>query len=222
VKNVLELRYLVTQPLNTKLKEFLYKLDLVDAGDIYKENYYKKRSEGKISEEAEEIGKVLYDYYEPESVMDFGRAIGHYLSYFRNQGAEVKGVDAHPAGKKHAVVPEELIDVHDLRELYRTEKDYDMAICFEVLEHIPESFVDEAVASIADSSDLLAISAAPPGQGGTFHVNEKSKDFWIRKFDSRGFSYEGREKEEIISKCNLSEENVRMQNLMIFRKEGSD
>ncbi|MGH2509544.1 MAG: hypothetical protein ACRDHZ_19375, partial [Ktedonobacteraceae bacterium] len=45
-------------------------------------------------------------------------------------------------------------------------------------------FVDNLV---RHASGLILFSAAPPGQGGEFHVNEQPYDYWRRKFAPHGY-----------------------------------
>ena len=58
----------------------------------------------------------------------------------------------------------------------------------EVAEHIPATAADAFVQSLVDhSTGLVLFSAAPPGQGGEFHINERPYDYWREKFRVRGF-----------------------------------
>jgi hypothetical protein len=69
-------------------------------------------------------------------------------------------------------------------------------------------------------SQVIIFTAAPPGQGGTNHVNEQPPSYWISKFQERGFKYA----EELSQRWRESweaEDNVEswyQKNLMIFRQ----
>jgi hypothetical protein len=42
--------------------------------------------------------------------------------------------------------------------------------------------------SLVAHSNLILFSAAVPGQGGEFHVNEQPYEYWREKFATRGFT----------------------------------
>ena len=63
-----------------------------------------------------------------------------------------------------------------------------MAVCMEVAEHIPANNSSRLVQNITDSSNnFVWWTAAPPGQGGTGHINCRDVCYWIREFESCGF-----------------------------------
>ena len=65
---------------------------------------------------------------------------------------------------------------------------FDLVQSLEVAEHIPAvsaaTFVDNLT---RHSQGLVLFSAAPPGQGGEFHVNEQPYQYWRELFARRGF-----------------------------------
>lgn len=65
----------------------------------------------------------------------------------------------------------------------------DLAICFEVAEHIEEEYADVFVDNLCGLSDLILMSAARPGQGGHHHVNCQPFDYWFHKFTLRGYRH---------------------------------
>jgi|1186.fasta_scaffold00167_2 SAM-dependent methyltransferase len=68
---------------------------------------------------------------------------------------------------------------------------FDLAYCFEVAEHVPEQLADRLVGFLAGLSDTIVFTAAPPGQGGTGHVNEQPMSYWIEKFARHGIRHDG-------------------------------
>jgi SAM-dependent methyltransferase len=68
-------------------------------------------------------------------------------------------------------------------------KQFDLTICLEVAEHLPEHLADTLVRFLCDSSqELILFSAAIPGQGGMGHINEQWPSYWIHKFNDLGWS----------------------------------
>ena len=63
----------------------------------------------------------------------------------------------------------------------------DVAFCLEVAEHLPSNVANSLVKLLTDSSNFVVFSAAQPGQGGTFHINERPLDYWINEFAKCGF-----------------------------------
>jgi SAM-dependent methyltransferase len=65
----------------------------------------------------------------------------------------------------------------------------DLAICFEVAEHIESEYSDAFVDNLCAMSDTILMSAAPPGQGGKCHVNCQPWSYWFHKFSDRGYRH---------------------------------
>jgi hypothetical protein len=63
----------------------------------------------------------------------------------------------------------------------------DLAVCFEVAEHIELEYSDIFVDNLCSLSDHILMSAAHPGQGGKCHVNCQPQAYWFYKFESRGY-----------------------------------
>lgn len=139
--------------------------------------------------EAHTVSDVLYEEYEPDSVIDFGCGLGRYLTGFQAHGATVHGVEGYSEAREHAEIPDDALTIHDLRQPLELDERYDLALCIETAEHIPTRFADTLVETITAAAPRVLFTAAPPGNSGTHHVNEASRDYWIEKFQSHGFSY---------------------------------
>src|SRR5205085_7165879 len=59
---------------------------------------------------------------------------------------------------------------------------FDLAICLEVAEHLPETAATALVASLASLAPIVLFSAAIPFQGGTDHRNEQWPQYWFDRF----------------------------------------
>lgn len=145
------------------------------------------------TEEAHTVADTLYEEYEPDSVIDFGCGLGRYLNRFRGHGATVHGVEGYSEAREEAEIPVEALTIHDLRKPLELDGRYDLALCIETAEHIPARFADTLVKTITEAAQRVVFTAAPPGGSGTHHVNEASRDYWIEKFQSHGFSYSSEE-----------------------------
>lgn len=142
------------------------------------------------------LGELLTDLLHPESVIDIGCGPGVYLTPFK-PWAKVLGVDGAPEAGK-ALEPEEF-SIADLRDDWHLPLDlklngdtvdtdrYSLSLCIETAEHLPPDRADYLVDLLTTCSDVCFFSAAQPGQGGTLHLNEQPKAYWLEKFKARGF-----------------------------------
>lgn len=159
------------------------------------------------------LGETLADMLEPTSVIDIGCGPGIYLVPFKPE-ARVLGVDGAPdAGK--ALEPGEFVTV-DLRTNWRFERHvewvkeegatddefaatqpmrFDLSLCIETGEHLPPDRADYLVNLLASCSNVCFFSAAQPGQGGTMHLNEQPKSYWLDKFRAHGWDLHPRNDE---------------------------
>lgn len=189
--------------------------------DIYDEEYYAKRQENPWRSDAHEVASAIDDRFAPESVVDFGCAIGAHLEYFRERGRTIHGVDGNPTAFEHAVVPTEYLTEHDLRELYEPARSYDLAICFEVAEHLPESAAATLVDTLTESGSPVVMTAAQPGQYGTHHVNEQPREYWIELFETRGFCYDAEAVTALRTAMDVQKTTWIPENLFVFVEEDS-
>jgi len=85
------------------------------------------------------------------------------------------------------LIPQENFRSADLTLPFMLDRTYDLALCLEVGEHIPEENSEVLVQSLCDLSSIVAFSAAIPMQGGNYHVNEQWPEYWAEKFSCRGY-----------------------------------
>lgn len=128
---------------------------------------------------------IVWSQLAPASVVDFGCNVGEWTATAAELGAEIMGVDGNHHAEK-LLFPREAFRVADLRQPLDLGRRFDLAICLEVAEHLPEEFADTLVATIAKHSRRVLWSAAPPGQGGYMHVNCQPRKYWADKFAAHG------------------------------------
>lgn len=116
------------------------------------------------------------------SVADFGCGRGAWLAAWRVNGArDTHGIDGPwlPAS--------EHLTAADLSAPVRLDRTFDMAQSLEVAEHLPCESSAQFVETLTSHAPAVLFSAAPPGQGGMRHVNERPYGFWRDLFADRGF-----------------------------------
>jgi len=154
----------------------------MSGSEIYTAEWYDEQEVGAASSAAVVV-PLLMELFAPESVIDLGCGRGVWLRELREAGvAHIRGVEG--SWMTSGVVDE--IEHHDLAEPYVGDS-YDMALCLEVAEHLPEEAADTLVGSLVGLSSLVIFSAAIPGSGGTDHINEQWPQYWIEKFAAHGY-----------------------------------
>lgn len=124
-----------------------------------------------------------------ESVLDLGGGDGYWASVLGEWGAEAFMVELSEVVLRYACKDVEC-RIHDLREPLDLGRTFELVLCIEVAEHLPESAADILCDTIARHTDrLLVFTAAPPGQEGDGHVNLQHQLWWMRKFKERGLRY---------------------------------
>lgn len=123
-----------------------------------------------------------------ESVLDVGCGRGVWLREWRIRGVtDIIGVDGAYVDDAQLAIPAEKFVKCDLSRPFGLQRRFDLVQCMEVGEHIAESLADTLVANLVRHGNVILFSAAVPGQGGEFHVNEQPYAFWRDKFAAKGF-----------------------------------
>lgn len=190
--------------------------------EIYKPGFYKRRDS--LSWRAPLVCDPVINILAPESVIDVGCAIGDLVEYFIAEGLDAYGLEGTENVVPWLKISRERLFIGDLRTKIRLQRRFDLAICFEVLEHIEPEYVDILLDNLTGMSDILLLSAAGPGQGGHYHVNCQFNDYWIAKLSRAGYAYDA----TIVSRIRTEWEPVShkkemssyFSNLMFFKKGG--
>lgn len=130
---------------------------------------------------AEALVPIVFEEYQPRSVIDVGCGEGLWGAAFKARGAEVFGIDSQAS----PVIPHADADLEkplpDLGE-------FDLAVCLEVAEHLTPGRGPSFVADLCRLAPVVMFSAAIPGQGGTGHLNERWPGYWQGFFNEQGFA----------------------------------
>lgn len=124
------------------------------------------------------------------TVLDVGAGSGGFAAEAKRRGLDVAACENSAAGRK--IARSQGLDVLTfdltLKQPSLTRPPYDLAYCFEVAEHLPPALGESLILFLTLQAPLIVFSAAHPGQGGTGHINEQSKEHWIGRFERLGFS----------------------------------
>lgn len=134
------------------------------------------------------LGLILPNLPDVRSVADIGCGVGTWLEVAREKGAtSIAGYDGPWVDRELLQIPEHCFHQTNLAESLEIDGEVDLAICLEVMEHIPEDSAKKRMDLLLSRCRFLLFGAAVPLQGGTGHINEKSQSYWVDYITSRGF-----------------------------------
>lgn len=170
------------------------------------------------------MAESIMKLFAPESIIDVGCGTGALLKAFGSLGVkDLVGVELSDAAlsichsKGIKAIKCDLTTALDLPG-----KETDMACCFEVAEHLPAECSLHLVQLLSSKSNVIVISAATPGQGGTDHINEQPHSFWIDRFRDCNCAYDERYTNYLRDLWKASNTLVAYHNnVMVFRRGGS-
>ena len=153
------------------------------------QNLYDKKFFGDIDHgsraSAVTILSALKRYLEPRSVVDIGCGAGSWVrsaqQVFAMEAACVTGVDGEYAKAFHHDLGGHFVYA-DLAKSINLPQQFDLAICLEVVEHLPNARAATFVDDLCRLSNVVLFSAAVPRQCGTGHIKEQWPEFWMNEF----------------------------------------
>ena len=137
------------------------------------------------------VKKILALFPDIKNVVDLGCGTGVYVAEFRKRNIDAEGFEYSEYARKMALELNK-IKVHsfDLTKPFELKRNFDLAICIEVAEHLDPELGEKLVNVCCKYAKIVVFSAGQPGQKGQGHINLQPKSYWIEKFSKRGFSYD--------------------------------
>lgn len=170
------------------------------------------------------VADSIIETFDPDSVLDVGCGTGALLHELNERSLAVAGLEYSREALKYCqrrsleVVQFDLESDGDPFPGRR----FDLVISVEVAEHLPATVADNFVDLICRYGNCVVFTAATPGQGGRDHVNEQPNQYWIEKFNDRGFQF--LEDQTVRWRNTWKSKEVApwySQNLMLFATESS-
>lgn len=184
----------------------------------YDPRFFEAQMSGAVASARRILG-LVWQARQFQSVVDVGAGAGGWARTAVELGAQrVVAIDGPWTRKYYSDASIEFREV-DLRNEAPGSGRFDLAICVEVLEHLPEARGLELVKWLAESADVILFSAAIPLQGGVGHINEQWPDYWCGAFERYGMS-----PLDIVRPSVWEDPHVEMwyaQNCMVFTNEKS-
>lgn len=122
------------------------------------------------------------------SVVDVGCGEGSWLAEFHHHAIDdVLGLDGDYVPRDMMKIPATSLVQCDLSRPFSLNREFDLALCLETGEHLPEPRAAGLVADITRLAPQVLFSAAIPFQRGTHHVNCQWPDYWQNLFDAHDY-----------------------------------
>lgn len=167
---------------------------------------------------ARTVVPLVMDLVNPTSVVDVGCGRGLWLKVFTEAGvSDVEGCDGDYVERDKLAIPPDRFHAQDLEAPIVFPKGYDLAVCLEVAEHLPDAASDTLVKSLTTAAPAILFSAAIPLQGGSHHVNEQWPEYWEKKFKECGYIPVDPIRRHVWDNANVS--FFYAQNILIYVKE---
>lgn len=149
----------------------------------YPREYHESLKDG-ARRSARAIVPVVIDLLAPRSVVDVGCGAGSWLAVFLENGVDdIVGVDGPHLDQNVLDIPRHRFVTCDLRGPLELARTFDLVVCLEVAEHLPEESADPLISSLTSLGPAVLFSAAIPAQGGDGHVNEQWPNYWAALFE---------------------------------------
>jgi cyclopropane fatty-acyl-phospholipid synthase-like methyltransferase len=159
---------------------------------IYHAAYFADDVEGPAAASADVIAQSICNVFAPRRVIDIGCGSGALLAALSARGVQTVGLEYADAARE--VARKRNVDARPFDVRFDSFDSslgvFDGACSTEVAEHLPAKYADRLVDILTRAGRVVLFTAATPGQGGTDHVNEQPHEYWIDKFQQRGFIHD--------------------------------
>jgi len=157
------------------------------AGALYSSEFFDGQVDGSTCSAAVVVPFVL-SFLPVASVIDVGCGVGPWAAEFMANGvADVWGVDGNYVDRSQLRISPDRFMARDLTKPLHFDRNFDLAVCLEVAEHLPESRAAGLVADLTSMAPCVLFSAAVPGPTGTGHINSQFLPYWIELFQTHRY-----------------------------------
>lgn len=158
-----------------------------DSG-IYDSQFYEAQVDGSLRS-ARIVAPIVCNLVRPSSVVDLGCGCGTWLAAFKECGVNrILGLDGDYVPRSSLAISPDCFKPVDLGQPLALNEQFDLAVCLEVGEHLPEKSAPTLVGSLVTLAPVVLFSAAIPLQDGTNHINGQWPDYWTGIFGQFGYT----------------------------------
>lgn len=152
----------------------------------YRNDFFSYQQIGS-QQSARAVVPLLIDHLRPASVLDVGCGAGAWTAAYLSHGVESVGLDGGYLHAEQLLFPPCRFLPMDVASPFRLGRSFGLVQCLEVAEHLDPGSSEILVDNLVAHARVVVFSAAPPGQGGEHHVNERPYEFWRGLFRQRGY-----------------------------------
>jgi SAM-dependent methyltransferase len=189
------------------------------APNVYRSGFF-QRQNSTSARSASRIVPFVTDLIAPKSVLDVGCGSGAWSrAFLENDVPSLRAIDGDYARSSLLIDDAHFTSVN-LANFDGNFGTFDLVVCIEVAEHLDADRAAGFVQLLCKHSRAVLFSAAPPGQGGTHHVNEQPLSYWVKHFAKCGYRLF-----DIIRPAFWHDDTVQWwhrQNMVIFVDENSE
>jgi SAM-dependent methyltransferase len=133
-----------------------------------------------------EVAEGIVRDLHPSSMLDAGCAMGFLVEALDERGVDAWGIDVseYAISQVDASVKERCSVASLTDSLSRR---YDLIACIEVIEHVPASDAERAIANLCQATDRLLLSTTPGDFGEPTHLNVQPPEAWSAALAQQGF-----------------------------------
>jgi SAM-dependent methyltransferase len=156
------------------------------APNVYRSGFF-QRQNSTSARSASRIVPFVTDLIDPKSVLDVGCGSGAWSrAFLENDVSSLRAIDGDYA-RSALLIDDGHFTPVNLASFDGNLGTFDLVACIEVAEHLNADRASGFVDLLCKHSPAILFSAAPPGQGGTHHVNEQPLSYWAEHFAKRGY-----------------------------------
>ena len=189
--------------------------------EVYDKSYCQKvESKEWRSVLVPKIVDILYNYFSPNSVIDFGCANGLHLKSFEAHGVKTFGLEGTLFFKRYIKSNYNgRFIIADMRMPLDLLERFDLAICIEVLEHLEEEHAQTAVRNICRHADNCFVTAS--SATSKKHLNVRNKRYWVERFEKEKFRFNRRSVWHLKKRFKKLKESLfwMRRDIMVFQKD---
>jgi GT2 family glycosyltransferase/glycosyltransferase involved in cell wall biosynthesis len=133
-----------------------------------------------------QIAEAIVTRIAPQTLLDAGCALGLLVEQLRLRGVMAEGVDI----SEFAIASAPEVVRPYVRQASVAEpfgQRYDLIVCIEVLEHMPQPEAERAIANFCAHSDDILFSSSPLDFREATHINVHPSEHWAELFARQGF-----------------------------------
>lgn len=146
-----------------------------------------------------------------KSFLDIGCGTGGMIEKSIENNLNSFGIDGDFSIARNDILIDKIL-IHDYTKgISNLNKKFDMVWSCEFLEHVEEKYIENYMPDFKLGKHIF-ITFAPVGKSGHHHVNCKSENYWIDKFEKHGFMF------DLLSTLSARKESTMHRDF--FRKQG--